>query len=247
MNTNFNFPNRNTSFQDKDCFYIEPNEHDYDELVTVFEKKISNESINLKLQYFSIEKELINSFQYVNPESQNLKTSSVKFATIIREASNLFEQTARIIYNKLFTNYRDINIFSYLSLDLHLNFQETNILCPTLENLTTENHNILHPFKELSSWDKTSRISSTHIPKWWTAYNKIKHSPNEITEHSNLENAIRSLLASYIIIYKYLGPGVVSGYLEKPENNEEEIIRRQLTVEESSLFMNPEHLLGFVI
>ena len=62
-----------------------------------------------------------------------------------------------------------------------------------------------------------------------------------------MENAIRSLLASYLIITKYLGTGIVSGHLEMPERIDDKIITRQLTVEESGLFMIYEHLFGYVI
>jgi hypothetical protein len=54
-------------------------------------------------------------------------------------------------------------------------------------------------------------------------------------------------LASYLIISKYLGPGVVSGSLETPEKKDNEIINRHLTVEESGLFMSSDHLFGYVI
>jgi hypothetical protein len=247
MNTSYPFPTRNVSFTDNDCFYIAPNHTDFDALKANYERKISIEAINLKLQYFSIERDLINSFHYVNPVLENLPTSSVKFATIIRESSNLFEQIARIIYNKLFVVTGSINIYNYLSLDRFLDFQNSKLHCPILQNLALNKPFILNPFYEMSTWDKNSEIEDVSIPKWWTAYNKIKHSPTELTDYSILENAVRSLLASYLIISKYLGPGVVSGSLEKPEKNGAEIINRHLTVEESGLFMRSDHLFGYVI
>jgi hypothetical protein len=247
MNTSYPFPIRNASFEDNQCFFVAPNHSDFDALNANYERKITIEAINLKLQYFSIERELINSFHYVNPVLENLSTSSVKFATIIRESSNLFEQIARIIYTRLFVIKGTINIYNYLSLDRFLDFQNSKLHCPILQNLALDKPILLNPFYEMSAWDKDSRIEDNLIPKWWSAYNKIKHSPTELTLYSTLENAIRSLLASYLIITKYLGTGIVSGHLEMPERIDDKIITRQLTVEESGLFMIYEHLFGYVI
>lgn len=247
MNTSYPFPIRNVSFPDNECYFIMPNHTDFEALKANYQRKIAIEAINLKLQYFTTERELINSFHYVNPVLENLSTSSVKFATIIRESSNLFEQIARIIYNKLFVVTGSINIYNYLSLDKFLDFQNSKLHCPILQNIAINKPLLLNPFYEMSTWDKDSRIEDAFIPKWWTAYNKIKHSPTELTVYSTLENAVRSLLASYLIISKYLGPGVVSGSLETPEKKGNEIINRHLTVDESGLFMSSDHLFGYVI
>lgn len=117
MNNSYPFPSRNQQYADNDCYFIEPAKNDFGEIEKVFRRKVSETAINLKLQYFSIEREPLDSFHFVSPTTQNLQTSSVKFATIIREASTLYEQISRIIYQCLFTGYGSINIFNYLSLE----------------------------------------------------------------------------------------------------------------------------------
>lgn len=247
MNNSYPFPTRNESYSENNCYYIKPDFQNFEEANKVYLRKLSQESINIKLQYFSVEKELLNSFQFVNPVEQNLKTSSVKFATMIRESSSLFEQISRIIYQRLFKDFEGINIYNYLSLDKFLKFNSLNFSCPTLKNISDTNDDLLRPFKCISSWNGESKLENKHIPIWWNAFNKIKHSPNELTEFSTLENAIQSLLASYIIITKYLGSGVVSGDLSVPEKNSNEIIHRQLRVEQSELFFDWENSIGFVL
>ena len=237
-------PSRNETFSNNECFYVEPDKNNFAELQKSYERKISQEANNLRLQYFSIEQELINSFKYVNPVNSNLNTSSVKFASIIRESANLFEQVSRIIYEKLFKEYGKINISNYLTLDVFIKFNDLKFHCPSLSIIASENPNLLRPYGSLDDWNDQNAPESTNIPSWWTAYNKIKHSPDALTNYSTLENSIQALLASYIIINRYLGPGVISGNLLKPEENGNEIIQRQLTVEQSELFIDTLTLMG---
>lgn len=238
------FPSR-TSIKESECYYLVDDIVSFEQKQNHFESKISNGVINIKLQYFSIEHELIKAFQYVNPHQSNLSTSSIKFGTIIRESANLYEQISRIVFEKLYENSDSINIFNYLSLDVFFNFKAITIYSPLLQNLSLHSTNILWPFQELNTWDQNSSIEFAQIPLWWKAYNKIKHSPNEITTYSTLENAIRATLAAFIIISKHFGPGVVSGSLFKPRENGRKIIEENLNVEQSQLFMYSEDLFGY--
>ena len=246
MNNSYPFPSRNQQNSDHDCYYVEPAKTDFNEIEKMFNRKISETAISLKLQYFSIEKELLDSFHFVSPTAQNLQTSSVKFATIIREASTLYEQISRIIYECFFTGYGNINIFNYLSLEKYLKLNDIVLVSPILEEVA-KNTNILKPFISVSNWNQGSKVQNNHIPGWWTGYNKLKHSPADIPNFATLENAIQSLLASYLIITSYLGSGVVSGYLMKPEKDDKnQILHRQLSIKQSELFLDSSNALGFV-
>jgi len=242
----FPFPSR-TSLKEFECYYIADNIATFEQKQKYFESKITDGVINIKLQYFSIENDLISAFQYVNPHHSNLSTSSIKFATIIRESANLFEQNSRLIYKKLYQESGKIDIYNYLALDLFFSFKSTEVYSPLLQNLSLHSNSILWPFKELSTWDQNSSINSSHIPLWWTAYNKIKHSPGAITNCATMENAIRAVLAAFTLISKHFGPGVVSGNLFKPRENNGEIIEESLNVEQSRLFMYSKDLFGFTL
>jgi hypothetical protein len=68
-----------------------------------------------------------------------------------------------------------LNIYNYLSLDKHLEFSEAEINSFLFYDQFDASVEVYHPFDSISGWDKVSSIQSSHIPKWWTAYNKLKH------------------------------------------------------------------------
>ncbi|WP_452224119.1 hypothetical protein [Lacinutrix chionoecetis] len=247
MNTSYPFPRRNLNYENNDCFFVNSKTKKLSVLERQYERKISTFATNIKHQYLSIESLLVESFQFVNPEVKNLKTNSVKFATIIRESSNLYEQLSRVIYNKVFANTKSINIYNYLSLSKFLKFHEVNFHCPTLKDIEQNSPLTLKPFVELNKWDKNSKIETKHIPGWWTAYNKIKHSPNEMTNFANLQNVISSTTAAYIIISKQFGPGVLSGDLYKPSKGTKtnNVKIEKINVVQSQLYIDTENLLAF--
>lgn len=211
----FPFSERNT-IPEKDIYAYNQELVLYEDLMRQYNKKISKEATTIKNQFMFIEQEMLNSFQYVHPTVTNIQTTSVIFATIIRESSNLFEIIARDLYAKLFTYSNDynINIKNFLTLDIFLNLSESTLSSPTLQDEFSES-NLLQPFKSLLNWDRNSEISSNHIPQWWTAYNKLKHDVDGFN-YATFENALLSLGAIYLTIGRVYGEGVVSGILEKP-------------------------------
>lgn len=160
---------------------------------------------------------MINSFQYVHPTANNISTTSVRFASIIRESSNLFEIISRNVYNRLYIvpNSTDINIMNFLSLDAFFYLREGVLSAPTLQDEFSES-DILKPFKTLETWDKNSLITKEHIPIWWKSYNKLKHDILGIQQYATFENALLSLGAIYLIISRIYGEGVVGGILKRP-------------------------------
>ncbi|MRN56377.1 hypothetical protein [Paenibacillus monticola] len=85
----------------------------------IFQKKTSQNVMRIRSQFLLIEKEMIKTFDYVEPNNNNLKTNSIRFASIIRESCNLFELVSKEVYINLFEvpAGKQINIFNYLSLD----------------------------------------------------------------------------------------------------------------------------------
>lgn len=220
--------------------------HDNPEWINYYYNRILTKEVNLiKLQYLSIEKDLIDSFLYVLPVTKNITTTSIKFATIIRESANLFEQLSRDVFCKLFEcNSNAINIYNFLSLDLYLNFSTIILNCPTISYLT-ENNNLLSPFKETSAWDKSTPLTASHVPKWWKAYNKVKHSYDGIETVASFENAFRSVAAIYVLIRQIYGPQVLSNNLRRAENFHNQIILAQIPTQGSNLFWEEDGLVGF--
>lgn len=59
---------------------------------------------------------------------------------------------------------------------------------------------------------------SDYIPRWWTAYSKLKHTNAVLNDHATLENVIAAVGAVFVVLNKVYGPGVVEGCLIGPDN-----------------------------
>ncbi|WP_063564031.1 hypothetical protein [Paenibacillus sp. O199] len=181
----------------------------------IFQKKTSQNVMRIRSQFLQIEKEMIKTFDYVEPNNNNLKTNSIRFASIIRESCNLFELVSREVYINLFEvpDEKRINIFNYLSLDGIMNFSNVCLSSPYIPSMIDDKHKFL-PFKELIKWDKSSPVNSKFLPKWWSVYNKIKHS-NDGIDNATLENALLSVGGVYVLINGVYGDGVLVGSLRE--------------------------------
>jgi len=212
------FPIRNPQYRDKDIYYIKSNKSR--EYFQYWYNIITHpDSISIANQFFSIEKSLLESFQYVLPIKENAKTCSVKFATIIRESANLFEIISRKRYNMFFVFEPNlqIDIFNFLSLDAFLNLSGEELRAPIFDSFLGEEQKI-EPFSFLKSWNREEKLESTHVPKWWTAYNKLKHDTESIKDFANLTNAIYAMAGLFLLIRKVYGEGLISGLLRKPSD-----------------------------
>ena len=211
----FPFPERNTNFQDNEIYFIKSNLKEH--VTYYYERNIEKESILIANQYFTVESILLNALDYVFPVIENKSTSSAKFATVIRESSNLFEIISRKTYCQFFIvpENRELNINNYLSLENYLNLSKEKLLSPLLNNFYGGDK-LIEPFEELKDWDRISGLEKTNIPKWWIAYNKIKHDTSGLTKYATLENAILALSGIFILIKKVYGNGLITNYLHKP-------------------------------
>lgn len=50
-----------------------------------------------------------------------------------------------------------------------------------------------------------------HKPRWWIAYNKVKHSNEGLKDHATLTNAIAATAAVFLLIQRIYGFGVLQG------------------------------------
>lgn len=230
------FPARNLSNKIDEIFFDKNKNKDTNYIKFYFKRNTSSAAISIANQFFVIEEIILDSFKYVYPFEQNAQTSSAKFATVIRESCNLFEIISRELYSKLFivNDTYNLNIKNFLSLDFHLKLSTEELRAPTLNSYFSDDRRI-EPFATLKSWSQGQEISSEQIPKWWKAYNKIKHSINDAQSHATLENALYSFSALFLLIRKVYGDGLISGFLRNYIDNEEHIILYQIKT--SDLFI----------
>lgn len=200
-----------------------------------YRRRFSKEVALIKSQYLIIEKELISTFDYVYPIESNLHTASSKFGFIIKNACNLFELVCRRTYKDIY-GVDNVNIYNYLSLDYFLHLNSLNVQCELLEGeFPKDDSNIQRPFLELN-WDYTSEISHEMLPKWWTAYNHLKHNVTDFPEYATMENAIRATAAVAHVIYRIYGAGVVLGKMQWFEMVDDEKRYYCVDTEQSALF-----------
>jgi hypothetical protein len=210
----FPFPDRNPDFTDNQIFYIKSDSPDY--IDYYYNKNTSVNSITIANQYFSIEDIFLESFKFVTPIFTNKDTSSVRYATIIRESCNLYEILSRKAYFQFFKVQptESLNIYNYLTLEFFFKINDNELRSSTFYNYLPDNRRIA-PFDSLAGFDWSSSLLSSHIPKWWTAYNKIKHDSENFSEYATLDNALFSIAAVFLVIRKIYGDGLISGFLKK--------------------------------
>lgn len=208
-----------TQTAEEDVFFTDFQTEDEMLIQKFYTRKISKEVTIFKAQYFSIEDVLLQSFQFVSPAKENTKTFSPKFASIIKEAANLYELISRYIFCQLYdcaNNNRQLNIFNYLFLEKHLNLSATQLQSTAYYDRFDQSPEVYQPFTLLQTWDKQSQINDVHIPGWWTAYNKLKHTNDGLENYATLENAIAAIGGVFVILHVIYGHGVVYGMLLEP-------------------------------
>lgn len=161
--------------------------------------------------YLELEEQLIQTKRFVDFDISNYKTFSIEYLKLLQAACSEIDVVAKIIaekYDSNFTKLDNKNIQKWgFVLQQHFNDIGEKTACflndfyvRPWENWKYEQYN-----------DKNGRVryrlaDKTETPKWWTAYNKVKH---ERTSHyqsgktnycrANLENLISAMAALYIL------------------------------------------------
>lgn len=146
--------------------------------------------------YLTIEKMLVDTRQYLSPSQQNKNAYSDEFAKIILLACSEIDAILKFLCklenispSKKYYEMQDYSeLLSYFS-----NIKDVG-LGPAYCSSLKEKVPIVFPFKELDKGKPYANLN------WWENYQKIKHNRMENIELGNLENALFSLAAYYIII-----------------------------------------------
>lgn len=171
----------------------------------------STDAIVLKAQYMELDRRLAELFSYVAPADGNKATYSVTLATLIRNAASLFELGSRWLYPQLFESGKaDLCIFHYLSLDKFTKASNIELSSSQFYDKFAPQQ-VSSPFISLKNWDKASALTDKHIPPWWTASNKLKHTNAGLITYGTLENAIAAVGGSFAFLHAVFGPGMVFG------------------------------------
>jgi hypothetical protein len=206
------FPARNPSFpHDHQILFVGSLPHTAPEYRLMYERSQGTEARLARFQYLGIEGELEQAFRFVSPSDDNADAYSLKFAEIIRAGANAYEISARALYTKFYNDTDDINIFNYLALDHHLHLSDQTVSHFAALGDFPTHPEVCRPFAALACWDRNSKTEDKHIPSWWKAYNKVKHSNDGLKHHATLANAMAATAAVFLLIERIYGFGVLQG------------------------------------
>lgn len=140
--------------------------------------------------YLMLEKDFMNTFQYVEPSVENNSAYSKEYNKLLlsigSEIDVVFKELCKKIENKNSSDVENYNITNYMNvISNYNNFSNENCT-----NLVTRE--IISPF--------TAWINSK-TPLWWKNYNHLKHDrlSNDNIKLGNYLNVKESLSALYII------------------------------------------------
>lgn len=141
---------------------------------------------HLRIRYHAIENRMIETFDYVTPDTSNRKTHSYAYASILRDIGSVFDSTIRQIIQKSgVLGYQD-NISGFIK------FLEEYVI--ELETMAID---VVTSLKSIIPFQKGEH----GIPNWWHAYNDVKHDESNKYQQGNLENALTGLAALKLIHY----------------------------------------------
>ena len=144
-----------------------------------------------EMHYFiSLEKELENSFNYIEPENDNLQCYGAKYTSILNSVCIEFESLSKVLikHHRPDVVVGNIGDIKKNLLEIFPNIGENKVI------ITRINEN-RYPFKE---WAEGSKL------EWWRAHTDVKH--NRIKNYSlaNLNNVLNAM-AALIVIILYIG------------------------------------------
>ncbi len=156
----------------------------------------------LRGRYLSIERRLIDTFRFVDCHSDNAKTFSFEFSSILRDAGSCFSSVMDKIVREGNDDRNRLNIghyAKYLSEEvpkvLGLNGKAIDSVA-----LTGAELRIGSEARLLRRFLPDSALG--YPPRWWDAYNNVKHSDFEHFRDGNLEsclNAVAALAALWVL------------------------------------------------
>lgn len=139
---------------------------------------------HLNTSYETAAGRLLQSFQFVTPETDNRYCYSYTFSSILRDIGSTFDSVLReLIRDSGATNIAD-NILGHL--DFLKSFQVD------LEELSV---GFDYNFKTVLPFER----SRNNPPSWWTAYNDVKHDEVVNRLSGNLENAVKALASLAVL------------------------------------------------
>lgn len=140
--------------------------------------------------YHTIEKDLRQVFDFIEPDNRNLTTFSTRLYEIFLRASTEFESNCKLILSENVYSYgkRNLNITDYKRINEATHLLEYKIQLSVWANQPL----LLEPFL---CW------SSCETLNWYKEYNAVKHNRSSEFHRANLKNTVDAVAALFIILF----------------------------------------------
>lgn len=142
----------------------------------------------LKERRAFIQNRYIESLRYVDAHPENSDTFSYEFASILRDCGSAFSSVLdAVIKGSAFTNKHQTDVTMYRAF---LKAQDATVYLYSVQFRRRFPYGLILPLYSLKN---------DANPKWWDAYNKVKHAEYNDFRSGNLGNATAAL-ASLVIL-----------------------------------------------
>lgn len=166
---------------------------------------------NVWNHYLLIENEFIKTFNYVSLDIDNFNTFSEKYFTLIQligsEIDTILKDLCDLSDKPFPEGNKLKNIHHYCEIinNNYPNFSNEEIYVNRIRTtiIPWEKWSYSKNYVKTSNNKEYYKYSGNN-PKWWSAYNKVKHTRTSTYKYANLKNTLYSLSALYILnIYLY--------------------------------------------
>jgi len=162
--------------------------------------------------YKAIEEDMLRIAEYIPLETQQYEVYSFKLADIIfRSCSHIESLLKDVIRNQDFSDHPNQQKIKkskeileeaeeskkkkkWLTIDDYREIFADYLNLAPIEVTIRRNNDIKRPFEKFKNPDPNHKT-----PTWWQAYNKLKHDFYSEVEEGNLENALLSLSALFVL------------------------------------------------
>lgn len=164
----------------------------YSDTKYIEDNRYSSNYDNQIRMVFLLEKQLIEIFDYVEPNKDNENNYSLKIYQLFLSVCTEFENMCKLIlldnnYNK---NENNLNIHDYLKVIKVMKLDLYECSSPITKGIK---------IKPFSGWRNSKSL------KWYRAYNHSKHNREKYFKEANLKNLINALAALRIVLYAQYG------------------------------------------
>jgi hypothetical protein len=137
-------------------------------------------------RFAPIKARLQDTFRYVELHTENRAVFSYEYASILRDCGSVFGSVIDVFVRYTKDGSRDTQ-YKFADYREFLRREVPDVHSDTLQIRRLFPNGLIIPFEDLDT--------ETGIPKWWDAYNKIKHTEYDEFRMGNLENCITALAA----------------------------------------------------